>query len=97
LSLTLRDAQYLSWKTFKKLGKAEKYSEGSVSIADLMKKAEEISKRIQDSESTINKEGLGVLFSELLYVIFLLAEQHGVNLEESFLQTIDEIIMGSVG
>ena len=96
LSLTLRDAQYLSWKTFKKLGKAEKDVAGSVSVGDLKKKVEEVAKKVQNPDGAVDKEGLGLLFSELLIVAFVLAEQRGVNLEESFLQTIDEIIIGAV-
>jgi len=96
LSLTVRDAQYLSWKTFKKLGQTERGLPVSESTVDFVKKAEAIAKKIQDSESSADKEALGRLFSELLFTVFVLAEQHGVSLEESFLATVDEIILGSV-
>ncbi len=34
--------------------------------------------------------------SELLFVTFVLAEKHGISLEEAFLQNIDEFILGSI-
>ena len=91
----MRDAQYLSWKTFKKLGPT---GQGQVSgpVADFVKKAEAIAKKIQGSESSADKEALGRLFSELLFIVFVLAEQHCISLEDSFLATVDEIILGSV-
>jgi len=101
LSLTLRGAQYSCWKTFKKLGtKYAKRSEASELATDLVKKASEIADRIRNLEDSAGdpagEESLRKLFSELLYVTFVLAEQYGVNLEESFLQTIDEYILGFV-
>jgi hypothetical protein len=62
---------------------------------DLLKKAEEIARRIQNPDVS-GKDNLARLLSELLYLMFVLAEQHGVNLEEEFLQSIDELILGSV-
>ncbi len=95
MSLTVRDAQYLSWKTFKKLGQSEGLAVTG-SVADFVKKAEAAARQIQESKSSKDKEAIGRLFSELLFIVFVLAEQHGVNLEESFLATVDEIILGSV-
>ncbi len=95
MSLTLRDAQYLSWKTFKKLQSGQN-AVISGSAAGLLQKAEEIVKRIQNTENPEDKVGLGRLFSELLFVVFVLAEQHGVALEDSFLATVDEVILNSI-
>ncbi len=96
MSLTLRDAQHLCWKTFKKLENAnQKISQPSETGMDLLKKAEEIARRIQNPDVS-SKDNLTRLLSELLYLTFVAAEQHGVNLEEEFLQAIDELILGSV-
>ena len=101
MSLTLRDAQYLSWKTFKKLEAiGEKRSTTSKAAEDLMKKTCELAGKMQNlkesSSGSADKETLRKLLSELLFETFVLAEQNGVNLEESFMQTIDEYILGFV-
>jgi NTP pyrophosphatase (non-canonical NTP hydrolase) len=101
LSLTLRDAQYLSWKTFKKLGATgEKRSTTSKTPEDLIKKACETAGKMRTlkefSSCPADKETLEKLLSELLFETFILAEQNGVDLEKSFMQTMDEYILGFV-
>lgn len=96
LSLTLRDAQYLSWKTFRRLGQHEQTPSVFGSTEGLMKKAEEITKKIQTDKNLEIKQDLSAMFSELLFTLFVLAEQHDFVLEDSFLTTIDEIILNSV-
>ena len=96
MSLTMRDAQYLSWKTFKKLEKAEQELPVSGSISDVISKTEAIMKKIKASQGIDDKEVLGQMFSELFFLVFVIAEQNGVNLEESFMAAVDEIIIGSV-
>lgn len=65
-----------------------------------MKKACEMAGKTQNLNESSNgcteKETLRKLLSELLFETFVLAEQNGVNLEESFMQTIDEYILGFV-
>lgn len=61
-----------------------------------MKKAEEITKKIQTDKNLEIKQDLSAMFSELLFTLFVLAEQHDFVLEDSFLTTIDEIILNSV-
>jgi hypothetical protein len=95
LSLTIRDAQYLSWKTYKKLEHFGQAMPASDSVSALVNKIQDIVQKIRALE-TSDKSAIGQLFSELLFTIFILAERHGINLEESFLSTIDEIILGSV-
>jgi hypothetical protein len=92
VSLTLRDAQHLCWKTFKKLERINESSTPSKTEKNLAEKAKEIAEKIQG----MDKETASKLLSELLYFTFILAEQQGVELEESFLQTIDELILGSI-
>lgn len=98
MSVTLRDAQYLCWKTFKKLeSKNKKQLTDSEMAADLVKKAIALAEKVPLTEGSSNaadKEALGKRLSELLYVAFVLAERHGVTLEDSFMQTIDEYILG---
>jgi NTP pyrophosphatase (non-canonical NTP hydrolase) len=101
MSLTLRDAQHLSWKTLKKLEIVDEKRAALVSTSDaLVKKAVEIAqkmKKLEDSEA--GKEGkieVGTLLSQLLFTAFVLAEHSGIELEDSFMQNVDEIILGFV-
>ena len=100
MSLTLRDAQHLSWKTFKKFEKADEKRSASLGAStDLVKKAEEIVQKIgtlENSGSSTGKEEIAKSLSELLFLMFVLAERYGVNLEDSFLQSVDELILGFV-
>lgn len=102
LSLTLRDAQYLCWKTFRKLETKREASTTSIKTAsELVKVSKRVVAEVQNvankSDDAAAKENLQKLFSEVLYLTFVLAEHHDVNLEESFMQTIDEYILGFVG
>jgi NTP pyrophosphatase (non-canonical NTP hydrolase) len=100
VSLTLRDAQHLSWKTFKKFQTLDpERSNDLLSGTELVQKAKEVTEKIDKlnlSEAISGKEEIGKLSSELIFAAFILAEHAGVDLEESFLQTIDEIILGFV-
>ncbi len=96
LSLTLRDAQHLSWKTFKKFESLDKErSESHYSAAELIKKSNEINEKIKgfQTSSPPAKEELSKLFSELLFSLFVLSERYGIILEDSFLQALDELIL----
>jgi len=95
----LRDAQHLSWKTFKKLEKVdEKLAANLGTASDLVKKAEEIAKKTKtlENSSSPSKEEVGKLLSEILFSSLIIAERSGVSLEDSFLQALDEIILGFV-
>lgn len=100
LSLTLRDAQHLSWKTFKKFETVDKKRSASLgSAGDLVKKANEISVKIDSLEksgSEGKKEEIAQLLSELLFIMFVVAERQGFSLEDSFLQSVDDLILGFV-
>jgi hypothetical protein len=86
----------LCWKTFKKLEIIDKSSASVKADARLVEKAKLLSQKMGQSEGKLDKEALARLLSELLYFAFVVAEQQGVELEESFLQTIDELILSSV-
>lgn len=66
---------------------------------DLMKKVALLADKVKNTKNPNNateKEILGKTFSEMLYMTFILAEHHNVNLEESLMQTIDEYVLGFV-
>ena len=65
---------------------------------EMAKKAGEIAEKIgtPSSISGPSKEELSKLLPELLYLAFVLAENYGVSLEELFMQTVDEYILGLV-
>lgn len=68
--------------------------------SELVKTTEKVVSEIQNvantSATAAEKENLRKLLSEVLYLAFILAEHYGINLEESFMQTIDEYILGFV-
>lgn len=100
MSITLRDAQHLSWKTYKKFETVDKKITVIVGSSDaLIKKTAEIAQKMKAAEAiegTREKQETGRLLSELLFTAFVLAEQNGVELEDSFLQSVDEMILGFV-
>lgn len=96
MSITLRDAQHLCWKTFKKLNKSNSEPQSLIPVEDLIAKTKELVIKMKSNENFINKAEFGRLFSELFYFIFIIAEYQNVDLEESFMQTIDELILDSV-
>ncbi|MCW4005971.1 MAG: hypothetical protein NWF04_05165 [Candidatus Bathyarchaeota archaeon] len=100
MSLTVNDAQYLSWKTFKKFqtkqGSSQKASE---TAAELLSKVQKIAQKIAAAEQAgtkADKEELGQLLAGALHLMFILSEHHGVNVEDKFMQAIDEYVMGFV-
>ncbi len=100
MSLTLRDAQHLTWKTYKKIEKIQPDQAAPLSsTAYLTQKTDEITEKIKtlrSADSKADREELAKLLSEQLFALFVLAEQHGVSLEDSFLQAMDEVILGFV-
>jgi len=104
MSLTLRDAQHLCWKSFRKInGKLDpvrgKGWTPFVMVTDLLEKAGEIAAAVKalegfkPSEKPKTKEILATDLSNLLYIIFVLAENYGINLEEVFAQTVNDYIL----
>jgi NTP pyrophosphatase (non-canonical NTP hydrolase) len=72
-------------------------------VADLLEEAGEVAsvvKRLEGfkpPEKLKTKEMLATELSDLLYIIFVLAEQYGIELEESFLQTVNDYILRFIG
>lgn len=102
--LTLRDAQHLCWKSFRKINDKLDPVRGkgwtpSVMVTDLLEEAGEIAaavkglKGFKPSEKPKTKEILATDLSNLLYIIFVLAENYSINLEEAFAQTVNDNIL----
>jgi NTP pyrophosphatase (non-canonical NTP hydrolase) len=104
VSVTLRDAQHLCWKNFKKINDHLDPERGRnwtpfVMATDLLEEAGEVAGAIKGlegfkpPEKPKTKEMLATELSDLLYIIFVLAEHYGIELEESFLQTVNDYML----
>ncbi len=68
-------------------------------VTDLLEEAGEVATVVKGLEGfkppdkLKTKEMLATELSDLLYIIFILAEHYGINLEESFLQTVNDYIL----
>ena len=105
--MTLRDSQHLCWKIFSKINSridsAEKKSWTSFAmVASLLEEAGEVAAVVKGlegfkpSDKPMTKEMLATELSDLLYMIFVLAEHYGISLEESFLQTVNDRIIATL-
>jgi len=104
LSYTLRDAQHLCWKTFNKINamSTSVQGKGGISLAMLDGLREETGKvadivkgleTVESSEKPMAKNTLATELSNILFNVFVLAEHYGINLEESFLETVNNYIL----
>jgi len=104
MSLSLRDAQHLCWKNFRKINEKLDPARGQgwtpfVMVTDLLEEAGEVAAVVKGlegfkpPEKPKTKEMLATELSDLLYILFILAEHYGINLEESFLQTVNEYML----
>ncbi|NWG11417.1 hypothetical protein HXY33_06710 [Candidatus Bathyarchaeota archaeon] len=104
MSLTLRDAQHLCWKNFRKINDVLDKQRGNgwtpfVMVTDLLEEAGEVASVVkglegfEPSEKLKTKEMLAIELSDLLYLIFVLAEHYGINLEEAFMETVNDYIL----
>ncbi len=101
MALTIRDAQHLSWKTYKKMESVNKEQTNIESAAtELATMTSRIALKIKTgrkpSDEPENRDEFANLFSSALFNILILAENQGVNLEESFLEAVDSYILGLV-
>jgi len=108
MSLTLRDAQHVCWKSFRKINDKLDPARGRgwtpfVMVTNLLEEAGEVAAVVKGlegfkpPEKPKTKEMLATELSDLLYIIFVLAEHYGINLEESFLQTVNDYILRFIG
>jgi len=104
LSVTLHDAQHLCWKNFRKINDKLDPERGKgwtpfVMVTDLLEEAGEVAgivkglEGFKPPEKPKTKEMLATELSDLLYIIFVLAEHYGIELEEVFLQTVNDYIL----
>jgi len=68
-------------------------------VTDLLEEAGEVAGVVKGLEGfkppdkPKTKEMLATELSDMLYMVFVLAEHYGINLEESFLQTVNNYIL----
>ena len=104
MSVTLRDAQHLCWKNFRKINEKLDPARGQgwtpfVMVTDLLEEAGEVAAVVKGlegfkpPEKPKTKEMLATELSDLLYIIFVLAEHYGIELEEVFLQTVNDYML----
>jgi NTP pyrophosphatase (non-canonical NTP hydrolase) len=104
MALTLFEAQQVAWKIFRKINERLDKDRGRgwdpfVITADILEEAGEVAGVVkglegfkpQDKPKT--KEMLARELSDLLYGIFVLAEHYGLNLEEVFLETVNDYML----
>ena len=101
MALTLQDAQHVSWKIFQKI--SDKLDVGrdrsldmAVAAGDLIDKAGKVVAMVKGFK-TVEKQKSGDALSKelngMLYVIFVLAEHYGINLEEKFLEQVNDYLL----
>ena len=107
VSIALRDAQHLSWKTFRKI-KDMLGPDGSrvwtpfAMVAALLEEAGGVASAVrglespEPSEKVKTKEMLATELSDVLFMVFVLAEHYGIELEESFMQATSDKFMSMV-
>lgn len=107
MSIALRDAQHLSWKTFMKIGgllgsERDKDWTASAMVTALLEEAGEVASAVKGLEESMPpekakiKEMLAAELSDLMYTVFVLAEHYGIELEESFMQNMDDKIISNL-
>jgi len=101
MSLTISEAQKLSFKTFEEINKKMDVARGKgwnpfVIVTDILEEAGEVASAIKGlegykpPEKVRTREMLASELSDLLYGIFLLAEHYDIHLEEAFADTIQD-------
>ena len=101
MSMTISGAQKLSRITFEEINRKIAVARGKewnpfVIVADILEEAGEVASTVKGlegykpPEKVKTKEMLAAELSDLLYGLFLLAEHYKINLEEAFIQTIED-------
>jgi len=104
VSVTLRDAQHMCWKSFRVIndkidperGKTWKPSATVAELAEKVREIDDVVKRWEDDRSPEKdeaKEALAQGLSDVLSLVFVLAEHHEIELEEAFMQAISDYMM----
>jgi NTP pyrophosphatase (non-canonical NTP hydrolase) len=104
LSVTLRDAQHLCWKNFRTINdkldpeRGKKWTP-AVTVSEILEESSMIRAAVEDmevlktEEKPKTNEKLAKELSNLLYLTLVLAEHYKIELEESFLQTVNDLII----
>ena len=100
MSITLSEAQFLCWKIFRKINThLEKKWSPFVMVTDILEEAGEVASVVKGLEGfkptdkPKTKQMLATELSDLLYIIFVLAENYKINLGEEFLQTVNDYML----
>ena len=100
MSVTLSEAQFMCWKVFKKINvKLDRDWNPFVMVTDILEEAGEVASIVKGFEGfkpadkMKTKEMLACELSDLLYMIFVLAEHYKINLGETFLQTVNDYML----
>jgi len=104
MALTLFEAQKVSWKIFRKINEKLDVARGKswnpfVIVTDILEEAGEVAGVVKGLEGfkppdkRKTKEMLARELSDLLYGIFVLAEHYGIELEEVFLETVNDYVL----
>ena len=104
MPLTLFEAQTVSWKIFRKINDKLDASRGRgwdpfVIVTDILEEAGEVAAVVKGlegfkpPEKLKTKEMLAKELSDLLYGIFVLAEHYGINIEDNFLEHVNNYIL----
>lgn len=104
LSLTLQDAQHVSWKIHKKMeamskSATDKSPDPFALMTDLLQEAGEVAAAVKGlvspspGEKEKGKAMLAKELDDLLYCVFVLAEHYGLDLEESFLEHVNDNLL----
>jgi NTP pyrophosphatase (non-canonical NTP hydrolase) len=99
MSLTLAEAQRLSARIFREINEKLDVIRGKgwnpfVIVTDLLEEAGEVASTVKGlegykpPEKPKTRQMLATELSDLLYAIFVLAEHYNLNLEETFLRTV---------
>ncbi len=103
MPLTLFEAQTVSWKIFRKINSKLDAERGKpwdpfVIVTDLLEEAGEVAGTVKGlegfkpPEKPKTKEMLAEELSDLLFAIFILAEHYGVNLEDTYLEHVNNYL-----
>jgi NTP pyrophosphatase (non-canonical NTP hydrolase) len=100
VSLTLRDAQHVCWKTLRMINDRIEPEKGRmwtplVTIADLRASCENVAQfaeleKLEEQKNAIQTRSLAAALSDVLYAVFVLAEHYKLNIEDVFMETMND-------
>lgn len=107
MSVTIRDAQHLCWKNFRTINDKLEPERGkkwtsAVTVSEILEESNMVREAVEDLEGLKSEEKpnanekLAKELSNLLYFVLVLAEHYKIELEESFLQTMNDLIISKL-